>query len=188
MEKFKNAMRTFGRQFATGFLARWWYLLIIVGVIGFDQLTKYLTVANLGLGESYKLWDGVFHFTYVRNKGAAFGMLADNRWVFLVVSTIGIIAFICYLYGKKERNLLIDLAVSFVIGGGIGNMIDRVALGYVVDFLNFELIDFAVFNVADSFVCVGGGMLILGLILEIIKEEKKKKSDKTDGSSSEGRS
>ncbi len=175
MEKIKHALGTFARRFACGFRARWWYMLVIAGVIAFDQFTKYLTVSLLEYKESFPLWEDVFHFTYTRNRGAAFGMLADNRWVFMVVSVVGILAFFCYLYGKAERDLLLDLGVAFIIGGGIGNMIDRTVLGYVIDFLDFTLIDFAVFNVADSFVCVGGGMLILALILQIIKEEKKKK-------------
>ena len=88
-----------------------------------------------------------------------------------------IVALSVYLfYPKRQSTQLFAIGTALVISGGIGNMIDRVALGYVVDFLNFELINFAIFNVADSFVCVGAGLMVLSLLIDIIKEvgEKKK--------------
>ena len=78
-------------------------------------------------------------------------------------------------YPKKQVAQLFSIGVAMVVSGGIGNMIDRVVLGYVVDFLNFELINFAIFNVADSFVCVGAGLMVLSLLIDIIKEAKEKK-------------
>ena len=77
-----------------------------------------------------------------------------------------------------EENRLYEISVAMIISGGIGNMIDRTALGYVVDMIDFRIIDFAVFNGADSFVCVGAGLLILALVLDIIKESKLKKEKK----------
>ncbi len=88
----------------------------------------------------------------------------------MVVSAVSIVALSVYLIRKKPRSRLLCLSLAFVIGGGIGNMIDRVALGYVVDMIDFRLIHFAVFNVADSFVCVGAGMLMLYLILSMRRE------------------
>ena len=156
-------------------------LAIIAGVIGLDQLTKWLTVVNLEEWESFPLWQDVFHFTYVKNTGMAFGMLKDHRWVFMVFSTISIIALIVYLFRFRPQSRWMQVSMAFIIGGGIGNMIDRILLGYVIDFLDFTLINFAVFNVADSFVCIGAGMMILYLVKDLIKEIKLERAQKAEG-------
>ena len=93
----------------------------------------------------------------------------------MIVSTVMIIALSLYLYLGHAESRLYGISLAMIVSGGIGNMIDRIALGYVVDMIDFTLIDFAVFNGADSFVCVGAGLLILALILDIIKESKEKK-------------
>lgn len=155
------------------------WALIIIAVIFLDQITKWLTVINLDLGESFPLIPDVFHFTYVQNRGAAFGILKDQRWVFLIISTLAIIVMFVMLWKSRKDSKLLCIAISMIIGGGIGNMIDRCILGYVIDFLDFTLINFAVFNVADSFVCIGVGLFILELILELKKEIKNGK-DKAD--------
>ena len=155
------------------------YSAIIFGGILLDQLTKWLSVKFLAAVDTVPLIKGVLHLTYVENTGAAFGMLKDQRWVFILISTVTIIAFLLYLYLGHADSKLYAIAFSMIISGGIGNMIDRVALGYVVDFIDFRLINFAVFTGADSFVCVGAGIMILALILEMRREatsEKKKKS------------
>ena len=149
--------------------------IIAVGII-LDQLTKWLSTVYLTKVTTVPLIEGVLHLTYVENRGAAFGMLADNRWVFIIVSSITIIGLGIYLYLDKNKNLLSTVAISMIVSGGIGNMIDRIAVGFVVDFIDFRLINFAVFNGADSFVCVGAGILILSLILEIIEESKNAKA------------
>ena len=154
------------------------YTAVILGGIGLDQLSKLLAVKLLEPVGSVPLWSGVLHLTYVENKGAAFGMLSDNRWVFMSISTVAIIAIALYLYSGKCAGKLFTSGLMLIVSGGIGNMIDRLALGYVVDFIDFALIDFAVFNIADSFVCIGAGLLILSLILDIIKEAKLEKSKK----------
>ena len=120
----------------------------------------------------------VFRFTYVENRGAAFGSFDESRWVFMIASTVLIIGLAIYLFKFRPQSKLACVSMSMIIGGGIGNMIDRIRLGYVIDFIDFRLIDFAVFNGADSFVCVGAGILILALILDIVKESRKR-DDKT---------
>jgi signal peptidase II len=80
-----------------------------------------------------------------------------------------------YLYGMKSENRLYDVSLALILSGGIGNMIDRIFLGYVVDFIDCRFINFAVFNGADSFVCVGAGLLMLALILDLVKEFKNEK-------------
>ena len=153
---------------------------VIATVIGLDQLTKWLTVVNLEEYESFPVWQDVFHFTYVKNTGMAFGMLKDHRWVFMVFSTIAIVALIVYLFRFRPESRWMQVSMAMIIGGGIGNMIDRVFLGYVVDFIDVTLINFAVFNIADSFVCIGAGIMILCLVLDLIKEIKLEKAKKAE--------
>ena len=154
------------------------WLIVIAGIVLLDQGSKLLVVHFLDRGNPFELIPGVFRFTYVENRGAAFGMLDDKRWIFLILSTVGILAFLFYLWRYRPKSILGCLALCFIIGGGIGNMIDRILLGYVIDFLDFCAFPnlwYWVFNVADSFVCVGAGMMVLWLILETVKESKEKK-------------
>ena len=153
---------------------------IIAGVIGFDQLTKWLAVVYLQGEPSFPLWRDVLHFTYAENTGMAFGMLKDHRWVFMVFSTVAIVALAVYLFRFRPESRWMQIPIAFIIGGGIGNMIDRIFLGYVVDFIDFTLIDFAVFNIADSFVCVGAGILIVYLLIDLIREIKLEKAKKAE--------
>ena len=151
------------------------YLVIIgVGII-LDQITKLLAVEFLMPLDTLPIIKDVLHLTYAENTGMAFGMLKDHRWVFLTISTVAIIGMSIYLFLGKCESEFAAISLATIVSGGIGNMIDRILLGYVVDFIDFTLIDFAIFNVADSFVCVGAGMLILALILEIVEEQKKTK-------------
>lgn len=150
-------------------------IIIAVGII-LDQITKALAVAYLKAIETFPLIEGVLHLTYAENTGMAFGMMKNHRWVFMVTSTILILAMGFYLYAVESESRLYDVAIAMVVSGGIGNMIDRIGLGYVVDFIDFRLINFAVFNGADSFVCVGAGLLMLALILDLVKEAKAKKA------------
>lgn len=153
---------------------------VMAGVIVIDQLTKMWTVKGLvHVGASYKLIPEVLHFTYVQNRGAGMGILADHRWVFMTVSCIAIAAIIGFIIWKRPSDKLLLLSLALIAGGGVGNMIDRVALGYVVDMINVECIDFYVFNVADSAVCIGCGVMILYMILDEVREYKKKKAEKS---------
>lgn len=156
------------------------WLMIIAGIIFLDQLSKWLTVINLELYETFPLIEGVFHFTYVRNTGAAFSIFDEpgQRWIFMSISTVAIIALSVYLWMNRKGSKLLCVALSFIIGGGIGNMVDRCILKYVIDMLDFRLINFAIFNVADSFVCVGVGLFALAVILEEVENMKKAKAEK----------
>lgn len=152
-----------------------WFL-VVFGVVCLDQVSKMLTVMFVKTVDTIPLWKDVLHLTYVENPGAAFGMLSDKRWAFLLISSVAIVALTVYMIWKRPTHKMECIALTFIIGGGIGNMIDRIALGYVVDMIDFRLINFAVFNVADSFVCVGAGLLMLYLILEMIREYRAEKS------------
>ena len=150
------------------------YALVILVGIGLDQLSKYLAATYIK--SEITVIGRLLHFDYVENRGAAWGMLKDHRWVFMLVSSVAIIAFAVYLFGFKVPNKLYGVSVALVISGGVGNMIDRIALGYVVDFLKFAFINFPVFNIADSLVCIGAGLLILAMVLDVVKEAREKKS------------
>ena len=157
----------------------------IILSIAADQLSKYLVVENLVEIGSFPLIENILHFTYVENRGAAFGMLSNHRWVFMVLSVLGIGAMIVWLAWEKPKSLWMRAAISLVIGGGIGNMIDRIALGYVIDFIDCRFIDFYVFNIADSCVCVGCAMFLIGAIYEEVKNTKAKKAAEENGENSE---
>ncbi len=126
-----------------------------------DALTKLMAIRYLKPLHTLSLWDGVFHLTYVENRGAAFGMLQGGR-VFFVVISILIIGAMLYLAKRyKNQSKLLDYGVVFIISGAVGNLIDRIFRGFVVDFLDFCLIDYPVFNIADIFVCLGAAMLAI---------------------------
>ena len=158
--------------------------LIILGAVALDQATKWVVMLNMELGESLPLIKDVFHFTYIRNAGASFGSFSESRWVFMIASTVMIAGMIFYLVKYRPKEKLIYIPASMIIGGGIGNMIDRLFYGEgfgngtVVDFLDFCAFPdlwYWIFNVADCFVCVGAAILFVYLFIDIIKDEKNKK-------------
>ena len=154
-------------------------IIIIALSIALDQISKQLVVHFLDRGNPLEIIPGVFRFSYVENRGAAFGMLDDQRWVFMIVSTVAIAGLIVYLFKFAPKNMLLRVGLSLVIGGGIGNMIDRIAYGYVVDFLDFCAFPSLwkwVFNIADACVCVGAGIVMLYFIIDIVKDAKKQKA------------
>ncbi len=161
-------------------------VVIMILCVVLDQWTKVLAAEKLAEIATYPLIENIFHFTYVENRGAAFGMLADHRWVFMVFSTVAIFAMLGWLFWEKPKSWWIRVSAAFIIAGGIGNMIDRVRLGYVVDFIDCRFIDFYVFNVADSFVCVGCAMFLLAAVYMEIMEAKKKKAAQASGSAEDG--
>ena len=160
------------------------WILIMIGSVLLDQISKLLVDSFLSREESLDIIGGVLRFTYVENDGAAFGMLGDHRWVFMILSVLGIAAVLFYMWRYRPESKLACIALSFIVGGGVGNMIDRVRLGYVIDFIDFCAFPnlwMWVFNVADAFVCIGAGMLILYLVLETVKEIKAEKAKKELG-------
>ena len=154
-------------------------VIILAGII-LDQITKLLAVKYLipvGSVSLIKIGDvQVLNLTYVENTGAAFGMLKDAPWVFNTISVVAIVLMLAYLFLGHAATKLEAVGLAMLVSGGIGNMIDRTVLGYVVDFIDFRLINFAVFNGADSFVCVGAGILMLALVLQLIAEQKATKA------------
>jgi len=145
------------------------YIIIILIVIG-DQLTKGLIQQSMVLNQSIPVWDGIFSITYIHNTGAAFSMLAGKTQVLALfqVIIIGVILGYYILKGRKSHPLL-RLSLAMIVAGGIGNLIDRLTLGYVVDFLDFHF--WPIFNVADIGVSAGC-VLLAGYVFFIEGKEK----------------
>lgn len=135
------------------------FLILALSIIGLDQVTKYFAVLHLKGQEPFIIIRHHFEFRYVENYGAAFGILQQKRVFFIIITSIVILGIIYYLY--KNFNTLTTIAkfsITLLLGGAIGNLIDRIRLGYVVDFIRVNIIksyDFPVFNFADIFVVVG---------------------------------
>ena len=153
------------------------FALFAAGIVAADQFTKYLTVANIALGEQLSFIPGLLRFTYVRNFGAAFSSFQGQQWLFALIFA-AFTVMILWEYRKKSMpfSTFERWCIAAIYGGGLGNMIDRVRLGYVVDMIETEFMEFPVFNVADSFITCGCVALMVSLILfnkEFWKDEKK---------------
>ena len=153
------------------------FALFAAGIVAADQFTKYLTVANIALGGESPFIPGLLRFTYVRNYGAAFSSFQGQQWLFALIFLV-FTGLILWEYRKKTMGFskFERWCVAAIYGGGLGNMIDRLRLGYVGDMIETEFMAFPVFNVADCFITCGCIALIASLILfnkEFWKEEKK---------------
>lgn len=134
-------------------------------LVAADQLIKYLVLENLTMVATLPLIEGVLHLTYVENRGAAFGMFQGQRWILIGLTGVVLVAAIIYLISGKLTDRVMIWGFALIISGGIGNLIDRIFRGFVVDYIDFRLINFYVFNLADACVCIGVGLLILYLIV-----------------------
>lgn len=150
------------------FAVVWFFVLVVV-----DQVTKWMAVVHLKDNDAFVLIPGVFELHYLENRGAAFGIFQGKQVLFLIGGVI-VCAVVMFLYGKipsTKRFFALRLCSVLICAGAIGNMIDRIRLDYVVDFLYFSLIDFPIFNVADCYVVVAC-FLFAFLILFVYKEEE----------------
>ncbi|NLW43493.1 MAG: signal peptidase II, partial [Tissierellia bacterium] len=133
-----------------------------------DQLTKYLVVKFIKGSKPLVIAEDLLSFVYVENRGAAFGILQNKKWLFIVVTIISVTALLyLFLFHYKKMSTWLIVSLSFVLGGTIGNFIDRMRLDYVVDFISVRIMnryDFAVFNIADSFIVIGAIMLMIHII------------------------
>lgn len=169
-------------DYASALKKRWPLLLleafILAAILALDLCLKdYLKEFLLGKsGMSYTLINGFMDLQYSENTGAGFGMFQGNTTALIVVTAI-VIAIICFylLFMQKDAEWL-RIPLVFIVGGGIGNLVDRIALGYVRDFFKFTFVDFAIFNIADVFVTVGAILLIIALIVMMVQEGKKSKT------------
>jgi signal peptidase II len=142
-------------------LLLWISLLVIIA----DQVSKWLVLKYLAGGPALPVWPGVFDFAYVENRGAAFGMLQNQKWLFLAVTALLVIVIVVNRKFIRQAGPLVTIGLALMLGGAIGNnFIDRVFRGYVVDFIHVLFVEFAVFNIADSAVVIGAILLGLAII------------------------
>lgn len=154
----------------------WIALGVSVLLIGIDQWLKQLVSTHLAPIQTYPIWDGVFQLTYVENPGAAFGMLSGKTFILVWMTGLIILALIVGIVLRKIKSNFLIWSLALIIGGGIGNLIDRILLGYVVDYLHFTLIDFPVFNFADCCVVIGTILLMIYFIFLDRPAEKQHES------------
>lgn len=146
------------------------YELIIVFLIAIDQLSKFWALGYLKEVGSIPIIENIFHLTYVENRGAAFGMLQNSQWIFIIVAVVAAVFGLYYIHTNKKINLIGKSGIVLIISGALGNLIDRVRLGFVVDYFDFRIIWQYVFNVADVFVVVGTILLCIYILFFDDKE------------------
>ena len=154
------------------------FSLFAAAIVAADQFTKYLTVANIALYEDIPFIPGLLQLTYVQNTGAAFSSFEGQQWLFALI-----FVFFTWLIIREYRKKTMGFTplewwcIAAIYGGGLGNMVDRVRLGYVVDMIETTFMEFPVFNVADCFITCGCILMMISLVFfnkEFWKEEKKK--------------
>ncbi len=141
---------------------------IMLGILVADQVTKLMADRIMMEGQNYEIIDGFFYFTYVHNKGMAWSLLEGRRWLFLLTTPLVLCGLIYFFTVTKKHEILTRFGIVLVVGGALGNFIDRAIFGYVRDFIHFYIFnyDFPVFNIADIAVCLGIGLIILEIIIQ----------------------
>lgn len=145
---------------------------LIALMVGLDQLLKYLAVLYLKPVGTAPFIPGVLGLRYVENNGAAFSILAGKQTLLIVVTGIALLVWGYFLFFKRPSNKVELAGMTLVLAGGIGNLVDRIANGFVVDFIDVLFMQFAVFNLADVFVCLGFALLIVGVLQSELKSRK----------------
>ena len=167
-------------------------VLIIAGILAADQLTKWLVRTTMAVGETRPFLPHLMQLTYVQNRGASFGILAGHRWVYMLLSAAALVVMGVLLVKYVSRHPLLTTALAFLIGGGAGNMIDRLfvtdAMGnkVVTDFFEFTFVDFAVFNVADIFITFGAVLLGVYIVFFEGKVENRLKEQAEESQNDDG--
>ncbi len=150
------------------------FYLLILAVIIFDQVSKYYIQTNMDLNNSISVIDGIFSITYIQNTGAAFSVLQGKTIILIIIQVLVVLSIFVYVFLKKNSiHWTLNVSLALIVGGGLGNLIDRVSYGYVVDFLHFHF--WPIFNIADISVCIGCGLLIIYVFLIEGKEKNGEK-------------
>jgi signal peptidase II len=149
------------------------YYIIAAFVILLDQFTKWLIVSRMNYGDSITIINNILYITSHRNQGAAWGILQGQMWLFYVITLIVIAAIVFYIQRSAKGNPLLGMSLGLMLGGAIGNFIDRVWRQEVVDFIHTFIFgyNFPVFNIADSALCIG----VVLLMIQMLREERKAK-------------
>ncbi|WP_294777661.1 signal peptidase II [uncultured Eubacterium sp.] len=154
--------------------------IMIILIVAFDQITKYFASLKLADGSVAKFIPGVVQFKYAENTGMAFSMLSGARWVFIALTVVVCVGVFYYLFSNRCKNLWLYWSLGVILSGGIGNLIDRIRFGYVVDFIEPTFVNFAIFNIADCAVTCGAVVLVGYLLYDAFKDVKKPKEN-SDG-------
>jgi signal peptidase II len=149
-----------------------WFFLTATIVIGLDQLSKYLVRANMVLGESIPE-EGFFRFTYGINTGGVFGFFSNQTFLITVAAIVSVVVILLYSRHKMAQSMLVKVSLGLILGGSIGNLIDRVRFGAVTDFIDVGA--WPVFNLADSAIDIGVVLLIIYILFKIKKDSKEAK-------------
>lgn len=159
------------------------FITLVVGVLlaALDQVIKYFISINLKPIGSVTVIDNILNFTYVENRGVAFGMFSGMRWIFIALTTILICAIVIYMFKKKPQSKLFYVCVALIVGGGIGNLIDRIFYGYVIDYISLSFFK-PVCNFADYCITIGTVLLVVYLLFisKEFKEQKKVKASENE--------
>lgn len=155
-------------------------MIMILLIIAFDQITKYFASLKLADGSVAKFIPGVVQFKYAENTGMAFSMLSGARWVFIALTVVVCVGVFYYLFSNRCKSLWLYWSLGVILSGGIGNLIDRIRFGYVVDFIEPTFVNFAIFNIADCAVTCGAVVLVGYLLYDAFKDVKKPKEN-SDG-------
>lgn len=152
------------------------YAILIFIVFSIDQISKLVVSNNINLNGGVEVIKDFFSLTYVKNKGAAFGMFSSYTFIISLISVLILFYLLYELFKNKKEEKLIDYSLSLIIGGLLGNLFDRMFLGCVRDFFDFTLFDkgFAIFNVGDTFIVIGCIVFIIGILLEGKNENSSK--------------
>ena len=142
------------------------YLLLSAVIVGIDQWVKIWTVSTFELGESQSVISNIFSLTYIRNTGAAWSLLEGKMWFFTIITVIAVIAVLYFLIKNLHESKWFTIGLSLVLAGALGNFIDRVRLGYVVDMFQTDFINFPIFNVADMSLVIGVACIFIYIILD----------------------
>lgn len=146
---------------------------MIILITAFDQITKFFAQKYLSDGVSVHFIKGVVDFRYAENTGMAFSLFSGARWIFIAVTIVACVAAMWYIFSDKCKSLWLYWSIGVIIAGGIGNLIDRAFYGLVIDFIEPTFMNFAIFNIADCAVTLGAASLVLYLICDSVKKEKK---------------
>ncbi|MHC5373714.1 signal peptidase II [Enterococcus sp. LJL120] len=148
------------------------YLLLAVAVIAVDQMVKLWTVANTALGEVHSFIPNVLSLTYIQNTGAAMGILEGKMWIFYIITVVAVVGCLYALWRFRKGSKLLGFGIGLILAGAIGNFIDRVRLGYVVDMFKTDFVDFWIFNIADAALTIGVVLILIYLFLDERKDKQ----------------
>lgn len=150
-----------------------WSVVMIIVIVAIDQATKYFAKSALYPDGAKNFINGFIEFRYAENTGMAFSMFSGARWFFVALTAVVTVGMAVYMFKKCQKNLWLYWTIGVLISGAVGNLIDRICYGYVIDFINPTFVDFAIFNIADCAVTLGAVSLIAYLVFDMFKKDNK---------------